>query len=96
VYRELPDLGPAVCLTRHRMFALTRYESVIRALKDASTLSSASGVMMNDDMNASDDGFSCDSRVLRFGVAIPALISVYLSRRISGYRFLRKRTKRNA
>jgi hypothetical protein len=78
------------------MFALTRYESVIRALKDASTLSSASGVMMNDDMNASDDGFSCDSRVLRFGVAIPALISVYLSRRISGYRFLRKRTKRNA
>ena len=69
------------------MFALTRYESVIRALKDASTLSSASGVMMNDDMNASDDGFSCDSRVLRFGVAIPALISVYLSRESRGIDF---------
>jgi cytochrome P450 len=33
------------------MFALTRYESVIRALKDASAFSSASGVMMNDEMN---------------------------------------------
>jgi hypothetical protein len=33
------------------MFALTRYDSVLRALKDASVFSSASGVMMNDDMN---------------------------------------------
>src|SRR5262245_59606434 len=33
------------------MFALTRYDSVIRALKDASAFSSASGVMMNDEMN---------------------------------------------
>jgi cytochrome P450 len=33
------------------MFALTRYDSVARALKDASAYSSASGVMMNDDMN---------------------------------------------
>jgi hypothetical protein len=28
-----------------------RYDSVLRALKDASAFSSASGVMMNDDMN---------------------------------------------
>ena len=33
------------------MFALSRYDSVERALKDATTFSSASGVMMNDDMN---------------------------------------------
>jgi cytochrome P450 len=33
------------------MFALTRYHSVLRALNDANAFSSASGVMMNDDMN---------------------------------------------
>ena len=51
VYRELQGLGSAVWLTRYQMFALTRYDSVIRALKDASAFSSASGVMMNDEMN---------------------------------------------
>jgi cytochrome P450 len=33
------------------MFALTRDDSVERALKDATTFSSASGVMLNDEMN---------------------------------------------
>src|SRR5215472_2314869 len=51
MYRELQGLGSAVWLTRYQMFALTRYDSVIRALKDASSFSSASGVMMNDNMN---------------------------------------------
>ena len=51
MYRSLRSQGPAVWLTRYRMFALTRYASVSRALKDASAFSSASGVMMNDDMN---------------------------------------------
>jgi cytochrome P450 len=51
MYRELQDLGSAVWLTRHQMFALTRYDSVRRALQDARAFSSASGVMMNDDMN---------------------------------------------
>jgi cytochrome P450 len=50
-YAELQRLGSAVWLTRYQMFALTRYDSVLRALKDASAFSSASGVMMNDDMN---------------------------------------------
>ena len=50
-YRELQDLGPAVWLSRYQMFALTRYDSVMRALSDGKTFSSASGVMMNDDMN---------------------------------------------
>jgi cytochrome P450 len=51
LYRELQSLGSAVWLARYQMFALTRYDSVIRALKDAEVFSSASGVMMNDDMN---------------------------------------------
>jgi cytochrome P450 len=50
-YSELQSLGPAVWLTKYQMFALTRYDSVLRALKDASAFSSASGVMMNDEMN---------------------------------------------
>ena len=50
-YRQLQDLGSAVWLERYEMFALTRYDSVLRALRDASVFSSASGVMMNDDMN---------------------------------------------
>ena len=33
------------------MSALTRYASVTRALKDAGAFSSASGVMMNDEIN---------------------------------------------
>jgi cytochrome P450 len=51
MYRKLQDVGPAVWLSRYQMFALTRYDSVIRALKDTAAFSSASGVMMNDDMN---------------------------------------------
>jgi cytochrome P450 len=50
-YAELQRSGAAVWLSKYRMFALTRYDSVLRALKDASVFSSASGVMMNDDMN---------------------------------------------
>jgi hypothetical protein len=50
-YAELQRLGSAVWLTKHQMFALTRYDSVVRALKDTSAFSSASGVMMNEDMN---------------------------------------------
>ena len=50
-YAELQRLGSAVWLRKYQMFALTRYESVVRALKDAGSFSSASGVMMNDDMN---------------------------------------------
>jgi cytochrome P450 len=51
IYEELQSLGPAVWLPQYGMFALTRYDSVARALKDATAFSSASGVMMNEDMN---------------------------------------------
>jgi cytochrome P450 len=50
-YTALQDMGSAVWLEKYEMFALTRYDSVIRALKDATAFSSASGVMMNDPMN---------------------------------------------
>jgi len=50
-YAKLQGMGSAVWLERYEMFALTRYESVARALKDDDVFSSASGVMMNDDMN---------------------------------------------
>jgi cytochrome P450 len=51
IYEELQSLGSAVWLAKHNMFALTRYDSVSRALKEDTYFSSASGVMMNDDMN---------------------------------------------
>lgn len=51
IYGELQDLGAAVWLQKYRMFALTRCDSVTRALNDAAAFSSASGVMMNDEMN---------------------------------------------
>jgi cytochrome P450 len=51
MYSTLQNLGSAVWLIQYEMFALTRYDSVIRALKDPSVFSSASGVMMNEPMN---------------------------------------------
>jgi cytochrome P450 len=51
LYAELQRLGSVVWLSKYEMFALTRHDCVLRALKDASAFSSASGVMMNDEMN---------------------------------------------
>ena len=45
------DAGPAVWLPKYEMFALTRYESVRRALEDWQSFPSRYGVMMNDRMN---------------------------------------------
>jgi cytochrome P450 len=50
-YKKLRDAGPAVWLTRYQMFALTRYDSVRRALTDWESFPSHNGVMMNDQMN---------------------------------------------
>lgn len=50
-YRELRDAGPAVWLRKHNMYALTRYDSVKRALRDWEAFPSSQGVMMNDEMN---------------------------------------------
>jgi cytochrome P450 len=51
VYRELREMGPAVWLEKYRMFALTGYDAVVKALRDWQTFPSSFGVMMNDDMN---------------------------------------------
>jgi cytochrome P450 len=50
-YKRLRDAGPAVWLPKYRMFALTRYDSVRRALMEWESFQSRHGVMMNDQMN---------------------------------------------
>jgi cytochrome P450 len=50
-YKQLRDAGPAVWLPTYEMFALTRYDSVRRALVDGESFVSRNGVMMNDRMN---------------------------------------------
>jgi cytochrome P450 len=50
-YQHLRDAGPAVWLPKYQMFALTRYDSVRRALEDWESFPSRNGVMMNDRMN---------------------------------------------
>jgi cytochrome P450 len=51
IYAELQDGGPAVWLSKYEMFALTRYDSALKALQDPSSFPSSLGVMMNDHMN---------------------------------------------
>ena len=51
VYDTLRDMGPAVWLEKHEMFALTRYDSVLAALQNDEVFPSRFGVMMNDEMN---------------------------------------------
>jgi cytochrome P450 len=34
LYRELREMGPVVWLEKYGMFALTRYDAVVRALRD--------------------------------------------------------------
>ena len=46
-YKRLRDAGPAVWLPKYRMFALTRYDSVRRALTEWESFQSHNGVMMN-------------------------------------------------
>ena len=51
LYRELREMGPVVWLEKYGMFALTRYDVVVKALRDWEAFPSSFGVMMNDDMN---------------------------------------------
>ncbi|WP_109463917.1 cytochrome P450 [Albibacillus kandeliae] len=50
-YRTLRDLGPAVWLSRHEAWAITRHAEVRAALANPEVFSSARGCMMNDPMN---------------------------------------------
>ena len=51
LYRDLREMGPAVWLEKYRMFAVTRYDAVVKVLRDWEAFPSSFGVMMNDDMN---------------------------------------------
>jgi cytochrome P450 len=51
LYRELRGMGPVVWLVRYGMFALTRYDAVVKVLRDWEGFPSRFGVMMNDEMN---------------------------------------------
>jgi len=51
LYRELREMGAAVWLEKYKMFALTRYSSVLKVLQDGDAFPSSFGVMMNDEMN---------------------------------------------
>jgi len=51
LYRELRGMGPVVWLEKYAMFAVTRYDAVMKALRDWQAFPSSFGVMMNDDMN---------------------------------------------
>jgi cytochrome P450 len=51
LYRELRKMGPAVWLEKYEVFALTRFDVVVKALRDSEAFPSSFGVMMNDDMN---------------------------------------------
>jgi cytochrome P450 len=51
LYRELREMGPVVWLEKYQMFAFTRYDVVVKALRDWEAFPSSFGVMMNDDMN---------------------------------------------
>lgn len=53
LYRDLQALGPVVHLERHGVWALTRYADVRAALQDWETFSSAQGVGMDPEHNAS-------------------------------------------
>ncbi|MFC4504695.1 MULTISPECIES: cytochrome P450 [Streptomyces] len=50
-YRALRDLGPAVRLSRHGLWFVSRYEQVRSALADWETFSSAQGIGLNDGFN---------------------------------------------
>lgn len=55
-YRELRDLGPAVWLDKHGVWAITRHKDVRDGLLAADLFSSAAGVSMNAQANADDEG----------------------------------------
>ena len=55
-YENLRELGPAVWLTRHDAWAITRYDALKAALLSPEVFSSADGCMMNEPMNVAAQG----------------------------------------
>jgi cytochrome P450 len=50
-YRRLRDLGPAVWLSKHGAYAVTRYADVKAVLADGETFNSANGIALNEPAN---------------------------------------------
>lgn len=61
VYTRLRALGPVVWLTRHRAFALTRYEECRQTLLDDGTFVSGKGVALNPIANRLSRGTTLNS-----------------------------------
>ena len=55
-YRELREAGPAVWLSKHDAWAITRHAEVRAALANPEVFSSAHGCMMNEPMNTAFTG----------------------------------------
>ena len=55
-YRELREAGPAVWLSKHDAWAITRHAEVRAALANPEVFSSARGCMMNEPMNTAFTG----------------------------------------
>lgn len=51
-YRALRDLGPAVWLPKHNVYAVARYSDVVAALRNSAVFSSASGIAVSETTNA--------------------------------------------
>ena len=58
VYQRLRDAGPVVHLTRHDLYAISRYDDVRTALMDWETFSSARSVFVDPTMNAQLEGIT--------------------------------------
>ena len=60
-YRRLREAGAAVWLERHNAWVITRFDAVRAVLRDWQTFSSASGVALNDTLNAALAGNTLNS-----------------------------------
>ena len=56
VYRRLRDLGPAVWLSRHNVWCISRYDDVKRVLGDYRTFTTSKGVAMDAAVNEATSG----------------------------------------
>jgi len=56
VYRRLRDLGPAVWLSRHNVWCISRYDDVKRVLGDYRTFTTSKGVAMDAAVNDATSG----------------------------------------
>src|SRR5689334_6366732 len=77
-YRALRDLGAVVFLPQNGLYAISRFEDVRAALRNAALFSSAQGVAANDDVNEMSRGTTLASDAplhdrLRAIIAAPLL-----------------------